>query len=131
MIQQFVVFFAQMLGLRNKNDPDVILMKLESAYLQFTGMSMNSLHALSADGIVTVFSASGEIDCNRIMITALLFKEEADTLISIKDFHTADSLYKKALKLFEVIEKNESLLSAELREHLSVKEEILKKLAEK
>jgi len=130
MIQQFIVFLAEMAGLRKKNDPDVLLMKLESAYLQFTGMSMDALHSLTADGIVTVFSASGEADYNRILVTAFLFKEEADVLRSIKDHKSAEYLYKKSLQLFTLLEGKETFLLSELRNHLSEKDSILKILTQ-
>jgi hypothetical protein len=129
LIQQFIVFLAEMAGLRKKNDPDVILMKLESAYLHYTGMNMQTLHSLSAEGIITVFSASGEINFNRILITGLLFKEEADVLFSIKDYNSAEKLYKKALILLIKIEGNESSIFSELRLHLPIKDEIQKKLS--
>ncbi|MDH5656173.1 MAG: hypothetical protein OEZ34_09710 [Spirochaetia bacterium] len=128
LIQQFIVFLAELAGLRQKNDPDVILMKLEGAYLQFTGMSMTALHSLTPEGIQTVFSSTGEVDYNRLLIVAVLFKEEADTLWSIKDIHSARILYMKAEKLFEYLEGADSKICSEFIEKYSILSEIKEKL---
>ena len=118
MIQQFIVFISQLAGLKKKDDPEVLLLKMESAYLQFTGMSMEALHSISADGIIDLYSVSGEPDYNRILVTAVLFKEESAILKSIHDDTRAEYLTLKSLELVNAVRQHESNLHGELQELL-------------
>ena len=114
MIQQFIVFIAELAGLKKKDDPEVILMRLEGAYQQFTGMKSEVVRSLSAEGIVSLFSATGEVDYNRILVTAILLREEAAALRSIRD-PASESLSRKADRLISHIKGNEAKLYDELK----------------
>jgi len=115
MIQQFFVFLAKLFGLKQANDPAVVLMQLEGAYLQFTGLSQDAIHSLTGPGLLSVCSATGEVDYNRLAVIAILLREEAETLRSIND-PASEQLDAKSDELLSFVSGNESKLDDELHE---------------
>lgn len=115
LLQQFIVFLAKLVGLKTSKDPEVILIQLEDAYRQFTGFDARMIRSLTAESLIRLFSASGEPDYNRIVITASLLKEDASVHISIGNTSEAEQMIEKARIL--LLNCKEAVMAGELKEH--------------
>lgn len=76
LLQQMIVMLARLLGLKKKDDPAVIVIEMESAFPQFLGIPRSLALRMSGEGMLALFSATGELDANRAGMAVVLLREE-------------------------------------------------------
>lgn len=123
MIQQFVVFIARVAGLLKKDDPRVVLIEIEQAYRGILGLDPGLVHSLTADSLYDLLSRQ-EDHVERIAITAMILKREAETAIQTRDPDVARRHIAKAERLLELL--GDVNWSEELPKRNSILEEIAK-----
>lgn len=117
LLQQFVMFLARLAGFVKKNDPESIALELESAFHNFLGLPRNLVLRLDADALLHMFSVTGELDADRVVIAGLLLREEADLTRRLGSPDEAAILDERAYRLIDA--GRSGSLSAELREYLT------------
>lgn len=117
LLQQMIVMLARVLGLKKKDDPAVIIIEMEAAFPQFLGIPRSLALRMSAEGMLALFSATGELDANRAGMAVLLLREEADVAKRLGSPDEAAVLRSRVLHLTEAALAS-SLLQPELREQI-------------
>lgn len=109
ILQQFIAFLAVVLGLKDKNDPDLRLITIENGWKQFTGLDPRL--AASFD-IVTLLNLLLGVDGSnqeRVAFASILFKEEARVLIETGFHEKAIQLLHRAIQLQDSLEWNPTI----------------------
>jgi len=115
LIQQFVLFLAQLLKLKSKDDPEILLFEIEKGYQRFLGYPKSLLLKLNVPSLINLFSVDSLFLYERLSILGILLLEEAEILNRLKFNDDANILRKKGVEI--------------LKECLeSIKEEELKKI---
>lgn len=101
LLQQLVVFLARLAGLKKKDDPEVILIELEAAFSQFSGIPRGLALRMSEEAMLDYFRIGGEFNADRCAVTAILLREEAGIAERLGSPADAETLRKKASFLAE------------------------------
>ncbi|MCB1165379.1 MAG: hypothetical protein KDK33_04440 [Leptospiraceae bacterium] len=103
LIQEFMVFLGRLMGLKDKNDPDVILLELERSFRQFLGYDSPLLESLGPDGVLAVLSAGDGGSPDQLAIAAILFSEKAKNYAEFNNAPGEERCQRIALKLKEAV----------------------------
>ncbi len=71
------MFLARLAGLLKKEDPESIALELESAFHSFLGLPRSLVLRMDAEGLIRMFSVTGEQDADRIVMAGLLLRQES------------------------------------------------------
>ena len=98
-----MVFLGRLMGLKDKNDPDVILLELERSFRQFLGYDSPLLESLGPDGVLAVLSAGDGGSPDQLAIAAILFSEKAKNYAEFNNPPGEERCQRIALKLKEAV----------------------------
>ena len=76
-IKRFSEMLAALLGARDKGE-NITFSELEELSFSFTGISLDTLLTLSSSQIVYLFSLTGEMDNNKVYVSARLLYQLAE-----------------------------------------------------
>ena len=83
MLQQFVVFLAGLLGLKEKNDPDLVQIELDRAMKMFLGFDQRGIDSLTPEALFALSGAGSmadpeERDPYRVYMGSILLLEQGE-----------------------------------------------------
>ncbi len=110
IIEQISIVIAQIIGLRSIKKFEESQQILNGAFIQFLGLSLQSVSILSHKDLISVISGSDGIDEGKCIVLAELLKQQADLYEAQDNHNHSFAMYLKSLKVFvEVFIMNNDL----------------------
>ncbi len=109
-LQQFIVVLARIAGLKKADDPEVLLIEIESASRMLLGLDLRLLGSLTAESLLPLLSYDGKPDPARIVTAARILAEKGTAEAALGNPDQAAAAKEKAEKLLKtlVIEESDS-----------------------
>lgn len=106
MLQQLIQFLAYLAGLVQSDDPRLIAIELEAAFHRFLGLPRDLILRMEVQALVELFSVTGRLDSDRLIVAALLLKEESKQSIRTGFEDEGAILLSRSNQLIDIAKSN-------------------------
>lgn len=100
LIEQLTQTVGVLLGLKQNREPQQALLHIDELLKRMLGLNPKLLHGLTDSALLDLLRQGPEGGTDKILIVAMLLKEEGDFHLMLGDFMTSYKRHCRALKLY-------------------------------
>ena len=100
---------------------------VETAYREWLGLSVEEIEKMDADQILEVLVEEQDLDIHQLELLAMVIGKEGECYFEKQDFSKSEDRIRKALIIFEHIEKSSEVYSMERKDQIKQLGSLLEK----